>query len=354
MSETASVTSLALPPSLLLELETLRDQRDLFRSLLLCEPDALAVFLQGALETVERIRMTLRSPTRDGEAFRGKIERLSTELQDCSLTMGELELPTLVARLSAARLALCEIEARPDITGDDLLPAMVVLEELCSHVLIAADCAAARVPIDDEGAETPLETSQRPPAPKLATALQRLLDKAAAEHEKHSTLVTMGLDEIPAAWQSTLFDCLSQLVRNAIEHGIELAAHRIAHGKPETGALVIEFAHRGSQGYELTVQDDGAGLDADRIAEVAVGRGLLSADAVQTLDHARLASLIFQPGLTTAEQSERRGNGMQIVRDNVLRLGGRIQVATKRGQFTRYRIVLPRVDQAASPAATHA
>jgi two-component system chemotaxis sensor kinase CheA len=172
-------------------------------------------------------------------------------------------------------------------------------------------------------------------------ALQQLSDKFATELGKRVALVTMGLEDIPEPWISTLFDLLNQLLRNSIEHGIEAPMQRAERAKPEMGTLVVEFIDRGAQGFDLNMQDDGAGLDAERITEVAVRLGLLNAEAARTIDPVRLASVIFQPGVTTAKNAGRGGLGLQIVRNNVQRLGGRLQVATKRGQFTRYRISFP-------------
>lgn len=332
----------ALPAQMQLELEMLRDQRDLYHSLLLSEPTALATFMTQALETIERIRSTLRMPTRDDGLFRGKIERLQAQLSALDEASLGLHLPTVSSRLRSAQAALREIENRAEISGNDLLPAMVSLEEFCSHLAVAADCAAEHLPrVDDESSSYEFETAAHRAQPKLAQALQQLVEKFAAEQGKQVALVTMGLEEIPESWSSTLFDALGQLLRNAVEHGIEKPAERVASAKPEIGTIVVEFVERDAQSFELNVQDDGGGLDAERIAEVAVRRGLLTAESAQTLDLPRLASLIFQPRLTTVQNSARRGNGMQIVRDHVLGLGGRIQVAAKRGQFTRYRISLP-------------
>ncbi|HEY7929839.1 MAG TPA: ATP-binding protein [Steroidobacteraceae bacterium] len=341
-----------LPPAVQLELEALRDQRDLYRSLLLAEPQMLAGFMTHALETVERIRTSLRTPTRDQAGFRGKIERLLDELTALGEALLGLHLPTVSTRLANALAALREVESRLAATGNDLLPAMVVLEELCSHLTVAADCAAVHVPLEmHEPAALELESSQRRSQLKLATALEQLADRCAADLGKRVGLVTMGLEDIPEEWTGTLFDLLTQLVRNAIEHGIEPVATRATRTKPAIGTLVIEFIHCGAHGFELNVQDDGGGLDAEGIADAAVRAGLVPAEAARALDPTRLASLIFQPGLTTAAVDSRRGQGMSIVRDHVQRLGGRLQFSTKRGQFTRYRISLPPLGGAAAEAA---
>src|ERR1700689_5754527 len=117
-----------LPPGFLVEIETLRDQRDLYRSLLLSELAPLASFMAHALETVERIRAALRLSTRDAGAFRGKIERLQAELSGLSDAMLGLHLPSIVSRVSSAQEALRPHGLRQDISGNDLLPAMFTLE----------------------------------------------------------------------------------------------------------------------------------------------------------------------------------------------------------------------------------
>jgi two-component system, chemotaxis family, sensor kinase CheA len=332
----------ALGPAQQLEIEALRDQRDLYRSLLLSEIEALGAGLIQALGSVEQLRMLLRAQTRDGAAFRGKIEQLLAELDSLAEALRPLHLPTISSRLESARVSLHEIEARTDITGNDLLPAMVVLGDLCSHITIAADCASVHVPmVEHDGGVPELENSQRRTQPKLAIALQQLAEKIATEHGKHVTLVTLGLEDIPEAWVGAMFDMIGQMLRNAVEHGIESPERRTAIKKPEQGTLVVEFVDRGEEGFELNVQDDGAGLDSRGIAEIAVRKGLLTAEAAQELDPPRLASLIFQPGVSTALDAPRRGNGMRIVRDHVQRLGGRVQAATKNAHYTRFRVHLP-------------
>jgi two-component system, chemotaxis family, sensor kinase CheA len=332
----------AMPPALVVEIETLRDQRDLYRSLLLSELEPLAACMTHALETVERIRAALRMTTRDDGAFRGKIERLQGELNSLNEAMVGLHLPSVSSRVVSAQATLQAIEQRADISGNDLLPAMVTLEELCSHLLIAADCAAVHLPTaDDDDAEEEFEGVPQRAPPKFIAALQQLSDKFATEQGKRVALVTMGLEDIPEPWVSTLFDLLGQLLRNSIEHGIESPQQRAERAKPEMGTLVVEFIDRGAQGFDLNMQDDGGGLDAEKISEVAVRLGLLSVDAAKAVDPARLASVIFQPGVTTVKNPARRGLGLQIVRDHVQRLSGRMQVAAKRGQFTRYRFTFP-------------
>jgi signal transduction histidine kinase len=333
--------ALLISPALQSELEALRDQRDLYRSLLLAEPESLSQFMGFALEAVESLRSILRMPTREGEAFRGKIARLQMELMSLDQALASVQLPTVSVRLQTAAAAVNEIGLRADISGNDLLPAMVLLEELCTHVLVASNAAAVHLPVLDEEPSESADVAEHRAQHKLGLALRQMCDKLSSEHEKKMSLVTVGLEDLPDDWSSALFDLLGQLLRNAIEHGIESAEQRIAAGKPEIGTLAIDFVERGAQGFELNVQDDGAGLDTERLPEVAVRLGLLTSEASRSLEPGRLLNLIFQPGVTTSKDPARRGLGMQIVRDHIHRLGGKMQIASKRGHYLRFQITLP-------------
>jgi signal transduction histidine kinase len=337
----------SMPPALQSEFDAMRDQRDLYRSLLLSEPEPLTVFIGQALDTVESLRAALRMPTRDSAAFRGKIDKLQMELLALDQALIGLELPTITARLHNAAAAVNDIGLRAEITGNDLLPAMVLLEELCNHMLSAADIAAVHLPPAEEEEEVneELGVSERRAQRQLVTALKQISDKLSAEHGKNLSLVTIGLEDIPESWGSALFDLLGQLIRNTIEHGIEVPHQRAALGKSETGTMAIEFVNRGTEGYELNVQDDGGGLDANRLATAGVKLGLISAETARALEPVRMINLIFQPGVTTAHDPARRGMGMQIVREHVQRLGGKMQIASKRGQYVRFQIILPSLER---------
>ena len=170
-----------------------------------------------------------------------------------------------------------------------------------------------------------------------------LAAQQAAEQGKSVELTAIGLEQVPEIHAAAFYDMLSQMLRNAIEHGIETPAQRRAAGKNAQGALLVEFQPRHGGLSELVVQDDGQGLNTPRIIEAAVASGLIAEEAALEQDPRRATTLIFHAGLSTAAEPNGRGNGMRILRDNIKRLHGQIQVATKRGQFTRIRIRLPHV-----------
>lgn len=138
-----------------------------------------------------------------------------------------------------------------------------------------------------------------------------------------------------------LSDPLVHLVRNSLDHGIEMPEVRIAAGKPETGTVTLEAYHRGGN-IVIEVSDDGKGLDKDKLRAKAVERGLIESDAILT--DKQTYELIFMPGFSTAEQLtdiSGRGVGMDVVRRNIQALGGNIEVISTLGKGTTMAIHLP-------------
>jgi len=136
-------------------------------------------------------------------------------------------------------------------------------------------------------------------------------------------------------------DPLVHLVRNSIDHGIEMPEVRIAAGKPAAGTVHLDACHRGGN-IAVEVSDDGGGLDKERILAKAKQRGLVGQNDVLTEE--QIHDLIFLPGFSTADKTtdlSGRGVGMDVVRRNVKELGGKIELRSERGKGSRFIITLP-------------
>lgn len=136
-------------------------------------------------------------------------------------------------------------------------------------------------------------------------------------------------------------DPLVHLVRNSLDHGIEMPHERVAAGKPETGTVFLNAYHRGGN-IVIEVRDDGGGLNRDKLISKAVERGLLTEDA--KLSEKDAYELIFRPGFSTADEVSDisgRGVGMDVVRKNISELGGSIEIDAEPGQGTSIIIRLP-------------
>jgi two-component system chemotaxis sensor kinase CheA len=172
-------------------------------------------------------------------------------------------------------------------------------------------------------------------------SLEEMSTFLADMYSKRVSLVVVGLEDVPGNYRRIVEKLLGQLIHNAIRHGVEAPADRVVQDKPETGTIAVQFQRVGADGYQLSVQDDGRGLDHDKIRAEAVRQGVMSAEAAAKVDPRKLASLIFRPGFTTVSDGGARGIGMDLVRDLVNKAGGRVGIATKPGEYTRIRISLP-------------
>jgi len=138
-------------------------------------------------------------------------------------------------------------------------------------------------------------------------------------------------------------DPLTHIVRNSVDHGLELPAVRVAAGKPAEGRLVLRAFHEGGQ-VNLEICDDGAGINVERVREKAVERGLVSAEQAARMSEREVHHLIFLPGFSTAETVNNisgRGVGMDVVRTNIEKIGGTVDVQSVAGEGTTLRIKIP-------------
>lgn len=138
-------------------------------------------------------------------------------------------------------------------------------------------------------------------------------------------------------------DPLNHLIRNCVDHGIESADIRIQNEKPEIATVSLAASHRGNNVF-ITVQDDGSGIDINRVKQTAVARGIIPQSSAAKLTDDEAAELIFQPGFSTATEISDisgRGVGMDIVRTKIAQLNGTVEVSSKQGVGTKFIIRLP-------------
>ncbi len=174
--------------------------------------------------------------------------------------------------------------------------------------------------------------------------LARIVRQAAREHDKQVRLVVTGAStEVDKLIVEELTDPLMHLVRNAIDHGIEDPTARASAKKGPEGTLALNAYHKGSN-VVIEVEDDGAGMHPHALRDKAVERGLLDKDAAHELTRQEMLNLVFLPGLTTSDQvtdMSGRGVGMDVVKTNILRLGGMIGIESEQGTGTKITVTLP-------------
>ena len=172
--------------------------------------------------------------------------------------------------------------------------------------------------------------------------MARVTRDLGAKQQKKVRFVTSGDDtELDRGVVEELNDPLLHMVRNSMDHGLETSDRRIAAGKQAIGTLNLRAYHQGGN-IVVEIEDDGAGLNRDRILKKAIERGLTSAVAEHT--DAEIFGFIFQAGFSTAEKItdlSGRGVGLDVVRRNIERLRGHVDISSQTGQGTRFKITLP-------------
>ncbi|BDG02756.1 hybrid sensor histidine kinase/response regulator [Anaeromyxobacter oryzae] len=213
---------------------------------------------------------------------------------------------------------------------------------LAARVGLSGDAAevAARV----ESMEEWLKTVCTLPCQTVVEPLHRSVRDLARRLGKEAKLSAVGVE---VALDRRLLDALRaplvQIVRNAVDHGIEAPDVRERAGKHREGIVAIRVEQAGNEVF-VEISDDGAGLDDERIRSSAVGRGLVGADEAARLDARQLAALIFRSGFTTraaATGVSGRGVGLDVVADAVRSIHGRIEVHSVRGHGTRFVLSVP-------------
>ena len=267
----------------------------------------------AAAETAEA-----RSEARGGEA-RGPRPTLRVDLERVDRlinTVGEL---IINQAMISQRIEELELPAVAHLTN-----------ELEAYKLLARDIQEGVMAIRAQ------------PVKPLFQRMSRIVREAAEATGKKARLVTVGdSTEVDKTVIERLADPLTHMVRNAVDHGLEKSDARAAAGKEAIGTIRLSASHRSGSVF-IEIADDGAGLNRARILEKAIEKGLVLPEA--ELSESEIDNLLFLPGFSTASEVSNlsgRGVGMDVVKNAVAALGGRVSITSTPGSGTTFTIVLP-------------
>jgi two-component system chemotaxis sensor kinase CheA len=358
------------------ELEHAKTDNDSQAALLLqlLNVDAMQLrqFLASADAACRKSNATLRAPGKEQEDLKHKLNAVFRELHAVKGEAGALGLVGYSQRVHAIEDSLAQLRARDSLSGNDFMAVVIQLDELLGYgadvqglrARIAQFRGEAVVAEIEPGAhidttvieELPLLAPPGVGAANLEQTLRALGRDVAQAQGRVVKLLMHGLEQVPASYAAVVKDICIQMIRNAVVHGIEPAHERAALGKADRGTVSVSFSADGDDDYLLTVEDDGCGLNHDQILNKALQSGLLQPQQAAALDRGGVLRVIFQPGFSTAaEVSEHsgRGVGLDAVSHLVRERGGRINLSTSQGQYTRFRVQLPKA-AATQPSASSA
>lgn len=213
-----------------------------------------------------------------------------------------------------------------------------------SETLHALDLAVSQLDLLVSDLQNAVMKTRMQPIGRLFQKYPRIARDLARNLGKDVELVLVGEEtEIDKTMIEDLSDPIIHLVRNAVDHGVEDRAGRIAAGKPEKSIVRLEARQEGDH-IVILVADDGRGMDAERLRSKALAKGLITDEEASTMDERQSYNLIFQPGFSMAEQVSDvsgRGVGMDVVRTNIQKLNGSIEIRSQQGKGTTLIISLP-------------
>jgi two-component system chemotaxis sensor kinase CheA len=182
------------------------------------------------------------------------------------------------------------------------------------------------------------------PISQVWTKFPRLMRDVSNQCGKQVSLIQEGAEtELDRTLLDAIRDPLVHIIRNSVDHGIELPADRISRGKPELGKVLLRASHENGM-VVIEIADDGTGVDFDGVRQKAIEKNLVSLQQAQELSDLQLLEFIFLPGFSTKSQVSNlsgRGVGMDVVKTNISNIGGSIDINSKRGVGTNIRLKIP-------------
>jgi two-component system chemotaxis sensor kinase CheA len=364
-----SVSDVSTRVDLARELQSSQNQAqaqvDTLLGILHVDPAQLSSFLNDSNAAMKMINAVLREPAREEGAFRKKLDTLFRQVHSVKGESAALGLSSIESRAHSFEDDLKVLREKSDLSGNDFLPLVIKLDDLLTHLQSVGDLVSrlARLHVAATSHESHAETAVIDSSSSeigakaegsVTSMLRQLALRVASENDKEAALHCMGFDTVPDEYRRIVKDISVQAVRNAIVHGIEPAAERIAAGKTAEGELKLIFQDLGDAGYKLIAEDDGQGLSTEKIKAAALKKGFITAEKAATLDAKQVFSLLFQPGFSTVETATKdagRGVGMNLMAGLMQQIGGKVSVATLPGKFTRLTLSMPPAKRAGTEAA---
>jgi two-component system chemotaxis sensor kinase CheA len=251
---------------------------------------------------------------------------------------------TVAPAETTIRLNVTLLDSLMTLAGELVLSRNQLNESLSRSDERGIRSGAQRVSLVTSELQEVVTQTRMQPVGGLFAKFTRLVRDLARDLGKEIQIKLEGNEvEIDKTILEGLSDPLTHMVRNSVDHGIELPADRVAAGKPSAGAIVLRASHQAGQ-VVIEISDDGKGLAVEKIASSSLAKGFVTREQLQTMSERDKMALIFHPGVSTAEKLSDvsgRGVGMDVVKTNLDRLGGKIEIDSAPGKGSRFRIKLP-------------
>ncbi len=344
-------------------LEKEREQNDLqiemLTTILNVSPKIINDFISSTNMRIDTINGILKSVGSSQFELENKLKLLYREVHSLKGEASSLQLHSFTTIATEAEEHLEKLQNQGRLSGNDFLPLTVYLDELINlsntievlgHRINQASASSSNTQpqsleaITSDVAEKISPKIYNKDASEEINYYEDFVQEIAKRQHKEVILITQGLDiTLPKEQELIVKEIIVQLIRNSIVHGIEESEIRVEHNKPATGKLKLkQSVENGS--FALSIEDDGAGLDYTAIRNKLVEIGRYDRATAETLTKGQLVNVLFSSRFSTKEEADEdggRGVGLDVIKDRVKKLKGKIKVNSEAGRFTRFVIVFP-------------
>lgn len=322
-------------------------QIDMLTTILNVSPDIIQNFINTTKARIEHINDILKSPGSTQFGLEGKLKSIYREMHSLKGEASALKLHGFTKIATDAENKLTELQDKERLAGNDFLPLTVHLDsllELSGTIAMLGERIQGAVRGNIESANAPSTSSTATTQRVSQDFYQDFIRQISERQGKLCRLDDTRYDAtaVPSAKAQLIQDIIIQLMRNAVVHGIECPDVRAKVGKDESGVVKL-FLQSEGDGMRIIVEDDGRGIDENAIRETMLASGKYDASKVAALSKRQLIGMLFTSGFSTkahADEDGGRGVGLDVVKELVAKQGGKIDVQTEVGRFTRFIVVL--------------
>jgi HPt (histidine-containing phosphotransfer) domain-containing protein len=309
------------------------------KELLHIDRESLAIFLRESNSALEAVNDILKERANSHSEYREKVNSVFRIIHRLKGDASALNLPNVVQTAHEFEAELETLLDNESLQGGDFLSLTLALNEFFKLLSEMQDIVEI---LDSMPVVSSEKEDRNGLDKKLITDLaQRIAD----EHDKKVAVLfnDEAFVELDKSHQKVVQDCVIQLVRNSIVHGIERVQDRQAKGKPAEGSIQINAIQEADK-VTISVRDDGDGIRINTIRDKALKRGLYSKEELDSMDPKRLMGMIFEPGFSTYDSVDEhagRGVGMDIIRSNVYQLKGGLRISNTPSRYCEISLVFP-------------
>lgn len=251
---------------------------------------------------------------------------------------------TMAKGETSIRVNVSLLDSLMTLAGELVLSRNQLLQTIGTDDYRNAEAVGQRIDLITSELQEAIMLTRMQPIGNVFNKFPRVVRDLSKKLNKKIELSIVGKDvELDKTIIEAINDPLTHLVRNSIDHGIEMPADRKKAGKSESGLVILKAYHEAGQ-VVIEIRDDGRGIDGDGLAASAVNKGLLTAEQIKVMSEKEKVNLIFLPGFSTAAEVtdvSGRGVGMDVVKTNLDQLGGHVDIISEIGHGTTISIKLP-------------